>query len=143
MSARDRLRDMTRSRVQAIHRLALQRVQQLLEGSEGEAMEVVSVVAVSGVRCPLCGRSFTTLFGLKYHFKTAHSAQLSTCPICGKQCKSSNGLTRHCARMMRLGCAEHGALYYLLATGAWISKRLGAFKREVLNMLRSGGFKLG
>ena len=131
------------SRVQAIQRLALQRIQQLLEGSEGEAMEVVSVVAVSGVRCPLCGRPFNTLFGLKYHFKTAHSAQLSTCPICGKRCKNHEGLKRHCAGMMRRGCAEHGALYYLLAAGAWVSRRLGALKGEVLDMLRSGGFRLG
>jgi predicted CopG family antitoxin len=80
-----------------------------------------------------------TLFGLKYHFKTVHSARLSTCPICGRRCKNSNGLTRHCARMMRLGCAEHGALFYLLSGGAWVSKRLGAFKREVLEVLRCGG----
>jgi hypothetical protein len=89
--------------------------------------------------CPICSRSYRTLYGLKYHFKAAHADALSSCPICGKGCRNADGLKLHCSWMMRRGCAEHGALYYLLSDGAWISRRLGAFKGEVFEVLRCGG----
>jgi hypothetical protein len=94
---------------------------------------------VALIACPVCSRAYRTLYGLKYHFKAVHADALSSCPLCGKGCRSANGLKLHCSWMMRRGCAEHGALYYLLSDGAWISKRLGGFKREVFEVLRCGG----
>jgi hypothetical protein len=96
------------------------------------------VIALA-VSCPVCSRSFNTFYGLKMHFKAAHADALSSCPLCGRRCRNAGGLKLHCSWMMRRGCAEHGALYYLLSDGAWISKRLGGFKREVFEVLRCGG----
>jgi len=92
-----------------------------------------------GVACPVCSRRFKTLYGLKGHFKVAHAEALSTCPLCGRRYANVEGLKRHCVWMMRRGCSRHGALFYLLAEGAWISRRLGALKGEVLDLLRCGG----
>jgi hypothetical protein len=91
------------------------------------------------VACPVCSKEFRTLYGLKAHFKAAHADALSVCSLCGKRCRNADGLKLHCSWMMRRGCARHGALYYLLSNGAWISRRLGALKGEVLDLLRCGG----
>ncbi|MUM63700.1 hypothetical protein D1867_00150 [Acidianus infernus] len=59
-----------------------------------------------GFNCPVCGKAFGSMTGLRKHFRKNHS-NLDRCPVCNKKV---NNLAKH---VMRMKDEDHQVLWYL------------------------------
>mgnify|MGYP000315352479 CR=1 FL=1 len=65
-------------------------------------------------KCPICGREFSTLYGLKAHFANKHR-YLKTCPVCGREFRSPLSLVQHLRqKFIMSGDEPHGAWWWLM-----------------------------
>jgi len=63
-------------------------------------------VSTLGYKCPICGKVFDNMPGVRKHFIRNHS-NLDHCPVCNKEV---NSLAKH---LMRMKDDEHMVLWYL------------------------------
>jgi len=77
--------------------------------------------------CPICGKEFKSVAGLKTHARREHFAS-NRCPVCGKEFKNDDSLMMH-LKWKKKVCEKHLVVYYLIrrVRGGWPEGRR-AFK---------------
>ena len=87
--------------------------------------------------CPLCGKEYDSLSGLKVHFRTVHLTN-GTCPVCGKHFRN---VTKHFYRKaLETNSAFFKALYFLAKERRPRCAYYREIRGEVIAFLSNGGW---
>jgi len=84
------------------------------------------------LRCPICGREFKNVIGLKVHARTTHFG--AKCPICDREFAKPHSLVLH-LKNKKDSDPKHLVLFYLLRRG-----NAGYFegRERAIELLRRG-----
>jgi hypothetical protein len=87
--------------------------------------------------CPICGRGFPHLIGLRHHFSSHHEVVASeasrSCPLCGRAFSAPRSLEYHAARKRD----DAHVVWSFLRIGR-TANAVKWKKRRALQLLRSG-----